>query len=49
MGAYHINENVENRLKAWARKKYKDDGGRIAMQRFTFSDVLSDLLTEVGF
>ena len=49
MGAYNINEETENRLREWAKTKYKDDAGRIAMGRFTFSDVISDLLKEVGF
>jgi len=49
MGTYHLNEKTENRLKEWARKKYKDDAGRIAVGAFSFSDVISDLLTEAGF
>ena len=49
MVAYILNQEVEKRLKEWAKKKYKDDAGRIAMERSTFSDVISDLLTEVGF
>jgi hypothetical protein len=49
MGTYRINEETEKRLKEWAKHKYKDDAGRIAVGSFTFSDVISDLLKEAGF
>ena len=48
MVAYMLNDEIEKRLKEWAKKKYKDDAGRIAMGRSTFSDIISDLLAEVG-
>lgn len=49
MGTYRVNPDIEERLRRWAKKKYKDDAGRIALGKHTFSDVLSDLLLEVGF
>jgi predicted PilT family ATPase len=49
MGTYRLNEDVERRLKEWAKGKYRDDAGRIAMGKFTFSDVISDLLQEAGY
>ena len=49
MGTYRLSVDVEKRLKEWAKGKYRDDAGRIAMEKFTFSDVISDLLQEAGF
>ena len=49
MGTYRVNPEIENRLKEWAKKKYKDDAGRIALGKHSFSDVLDDLLQEVGY
>lgn len=49
MGVYRLNEATENRLREWAKQKYKDNVGVMALGAFTFSDVISDLLHEVGF
>ena len=49
MGVYRLNEATENRLREWAKQKYKDNVGVMALGAFTFSDVISDLLHEAGF
>jgi len=49
MATYRLNDEVEKRLKAWADNKYRNDAGRIALERHSFSDLISDLLHEVGF
>ncbi len=49
MVIYNLNEDVEKRLKEWAKKKYKNDSERIALGKLTFSDIISDVLEELGF
>lgn len=48
MGTYHLNPEIENRLKAWARSR-PVTAENIKLGGYSFSDVISDLLKEVGF
>lgn len=48
MGTYRLNEDVERRLKEWAKSR-PTTVESIKLGGYSFSDVISDLLKEVGF
>lgn len=48
MPTYYVNDRVEKRLKEWA-KKNPEIVSNVHFKGYTFSDVLDELLKEVGF
>jgi hypothetical protein len=48
MPVYYINERIEQRIKEWAKTK-REIVNDIRLGGYSFSDIMNELLKEVGF